>query len=54
MRSNIKKVFLFYLSLFSILILYILILNFVEANKIKLNPNNPRLEQITISNHKGL
>lgn len=46
MRSNIKKVFFFYLTLFSILISYILFLNFVESDKIKFNEHNPRLNEI--------
>ena len=43
MRSNIKKVFWFYLLLFLILIIYILFFSFFNSKKIIGNPYNPRV-----------
>lgn len=45
MRSNIKKVFWFYLFLFLILIIYILHFTFFDSKKIIGNPYNPRVKQ---------
>lgn len=44
MRSNIKKVFFFYLFLFFVLIAYLLFFTFVQSEKIKGNSYNPRVK----------
>ena len=52
MRSNIKKVFWFYLLLFLILIIYILFFSFFNSKKIIGNPYNPRVTKS--QNNNGL